>query len=406
VAPVDEAPVFPTTLTGVRVLDLTRNFAGPYCTMTLGDLGAEVIKVESPGVGDDTRAWVPPAWNGVSTSYLAANRNKRSIAIDLDRDDGTALVRELAARADVVVESFRPGSLDKRGLGAGALCAANPRLVHCSISAFGAVGPLRNSPGYDPVLQAYSGIMAMTGEPDRPPVRLGIGAIDLGTATWATIAVLAALSNRERTGRGARIETSLFEIATWWLGYHLAGYLGSGNAPTRQGTTTPMISPYELYATADEVGIMVAAANDNLFRSFMTAIGLAEIIEDERFHTNTSRVKYRDELRGFIAPRMRERAAAEWELVLGRHSVPCSRVRGVDELADDPQLDALGLLQPCPHPGIGDLRLVGVPVTVDGQRGAVQAGPPALGEHTDAVLAELGRSPAAVAELRARGVVA
>ena len=399
-------PTFPSTLAGLRVLDCTRNFAGPYCTMTLGDLGAEVIKVESPGVGDDTRSWTPPVWNGISTSYLAANRNKRSIAVDLDTEEGAAIVRELAAQADVFVESFRPGSLAKRGLGADALCAANPRLVHVSISAFGGVGPMRDSPGYDPVLQAYTGIMAMTGEPDRPPVRLGVGAIDLGTAAWATIAVLAALANRERTGAGARVETSLFEIATWWLGYHLTGYLGSGRVPTRQGTTAPMIAPYELYPTADDIGIMVAAANDHLFRSFATALELAHLLDDERFRTNSSRVKYRDELRGHLAPVMRTRPAVEWETVLRAHAVPCSRVRGIDDLVDDPQLAALGLLEPCPHPEIDDLRIVGVPVSVDGRRGVSRSGPPALGAHTDEVLAELGRTPAEVEALRARGVVA
>ena len=397
---------FATTLDGLRVLDLTRNFAGPYCTMTLGDLGADVIKVESPGVGDDTRSWAPPAWNGVSTSYLAANRNKRSMAVDLDTDEGVAIVRELAARADVMVESFRPGSLAKRGLGAADLCVANPRLIACSISAFGGMGPRRDNPGYDPVLQAYSGIMAMTGEPGRAPVRLGIGAIDLGAAAWATIAVLSALANRERTGKGARIETSLFEIATWWMGYHLAGYFGTGVAPTRQGTTTPMIAPYELYATADDVGVMVAAANDNLFALFVTAIGIGELIDDARFASNASRVKFRDELRGLIAPRMRERVAADWEVVLRAASVPCSRVRDVAELAGDEQLAALGLLESCPHPTIDDLRLVGVPVSVDGVRGASRLAPPTLGEHTDAILAELGRTSSDVTRLRSLGVIA
>ncbi len=401
-----DAPTFPTTLAGLRVLDLTRNFAGPYCTMTLGDLGADVVKVEAPGIGDDTRSWAPPTWHGISTSYLAANRNKRSIAVDLDHPDGAAIVRALAAQSDVVVESFRPGSLDKRGLGAAQLRAENPRLITCSISAFGSDGPMRDEPGYDPVLQAYTGIMSMTGEPDRPPVRVGIAAIDLGSAVWATVAILSALANRERTGVGAHIETSLFEIATWWLGYPLVGYLGTGVVPTRQGTTTPMIAPYERYATTDEPGIMVAAANDNLFRSFATAIGLEALLDDERFTTNASRVKYRDELRGAIAPRMRERTAREWEEVLRAHRVPCSRVRSVDELVDDEQLAALGLLEPCPHPVIDDLRLVGVPVRIDGQRGVARSGPPALGEHTDAVLAALGRSDADIAALRARGVVA
>jgi len=206
-----------TTLAGIKVLDLTRNLAGPFATMILGALGADVVKVEAPGRGDDTREWRPPSWNGESTQFLAANRNKRSIAVDLDDPAGAGIVRALARRSDIVIESFKPGSLDKRGLGYDALAAENPGLIFCTISAFGHVGPMAGRPGYDPVIQAYSGMMSITGEADRPPVRLPIGAIDLGTGLWCTIAIQSALLRRRESRRGCFIDTSLFEVAVWWL---------------------------------------------------------------------------------------------------------------------------------------------------------------------------------------------
>ena len=278
---------------GLRVVDLTRNLAGPYCTMLLADLGADVVKIEQPGAGDDTRSWAPPLWGGVSATFLAANRNKRSLALDLDRPEGVDIVRSLASRADVLVESFRPGSLDRRGLGYEALRELNPRLVYCSVSAYGHDGPLAGRPGYDPVLQAYSGIMSITGESDGPPVRLGIGAIDLGTGLWATIGILASLAAREASGEGSRVETSLYEVATWWLSYHIAGFLGSGVVPHRQGTTASFIAPYEVFETA-EGGLMVAAANDRLFAAFVEVLGGPELVDDERFDTNPSRVANRE----------------------------------------------------------------------------------------------------------------
>jgi crotonobetainyl-CoA:carnitine CoA-transferase CaiB-like acyl-CoA transferase len=248
---VDDAPSVPAPLAGLRVLDLTRNLAGPFCTMILGDLGADVIKIEQPGTGDDTRAWTPPAWQGESATYLSSNRNKRSVVIDLNQPEGAALVRDLARQSDILVESFKPGSLEKRGLGYDSLRAENERLIYCSVSAFGNVGPQRNRPGYDPVLQAHTGIMHMTGEPEQPGVRLGIGAMDMGASLWLVIGVFSALSARAQHGRGTRIETSLYEIAAWWLSYHMAGYLGSGVDPMRQGSRTPMISPYETFPTRD-----------------------------------------------------------------------------------------------------------------------------------------------------------
>ena len=373
--------------------------------MILGDLGADVIKIEQPGSGDDTRAWTPPAWQGESATYLSANRNKRSVVINLDQPEGAALVRDLAQRADVLVESFKPGSLDKRGLGYEQLRGLNERLIYCSVSAFGNVGPQRNRPGYDPVLQAHTGIMHMTGEPDQPGVRLGIGAMDMGASLWLVIGVMSALSARAQHGRGARIETSLYEIATWWLSYHMAGYLASGVDPMRGGSRTPFIAPYETYPTRDGI-IFVAGANDNLFRSLVQALGVSELAADPRFVTNADRVAHRDELRALLAPRFLTATAAEWETVLDRYSVPCSRVRTIADVVVDEQMAALGLLAKVPHPFIDDLRLVDLPMTRDGVRANELHAPPLLGEHTDQVLRELGVEETAIDDLRRRGVVA
>ena len=257
-------PASSDALAGITVLDLTRNFAGPYCSMLLADLGAEVIKVESPTAGDDTRQWRPPEWNGLSATFLAANRGKRSIAVDLDDEGGQGVVRRLAARADVVISSFRPGSLAKRGLDHESLRRDNPRLIYCSISAYGSQGPKRDWPGYDPILQAESGMMALTGYPEGPPARLPIAAIDLGTAMWASVGIQAALRSRDQTGVGGLVEVSLYETAAWWLSYLIAGYLGSGEEPQRRGSGAPFLAPYEVFATSDG-DLMVTAANDDLF---------------------------------------------------------------------------------------------------------------------------------------------
>jgi crotonobetainyl-CoA:carnitine CoA-transferase CaiB-like acyl-CoA transferase len=373
--------------------------------MTLGDMGADVIKVERPQHGDDTRDWAPPTWNGESTTFLSANRNKRSLAVDLNTKEGVEIILELALRADVLVESFRRGSLDKRGLGYETLKTENESLIYCSISAYGSSGPLRDSPGYDPIMQASSGIMDMTGEPDRHAVRLPISVMDMGAGMWAIIGILSALISRQCTGQGCRVETSLFETSAWWLNYHITGYLGTGVTPTRQDTGTPFIAPYEVFLAADE-GLIVGVANDNLFRSFTEVLGIPELADDDRFATNPMRVKNRVELRRRITEKFLTRSAAEWEGLFKDRSIPCSRIRTIAELVQDEQFNALTMLKEFPHPLIPDLRLVEMPVSQNGERATIQFPPPLLGQHTDTILIELGYGEEQIVELREKGVIA
>ncbi|HEV2282141.1 MAG TPA: CaiB/BaiF CoA-transferase family protein [bacterium] len=404
VPPSDAGPPAGGVLRGLRVLDLTRNIAGPYCAMILGDLGAEVIKVERPGGGDDTREWRPPAWNGISTTFLAFNRNKKSVAVDLDRDEGRDVILKMARRSDVLLESFRRGSLARRGLGYARVSAENPRIVYCTITAFGSVGPHKDRPGYDPVLQAYSGIMSLTGEPGGRPLRTGPSIVDNGTGMWAALGVVCALLARERTGRGAHVETSLLDTGVTWIGYHLLGYLATGRVPKPVGTTATMIAPYEGFATRDG-HLQLAAGNNRIWLRLCEVLGLPGLPADPRFHTNADRVAHRDELHEILEQRFRTESAAHWEEVLLAQGVPCSRVRTLADVAADPQVAALGLLTPVAHPDIPNFAMVDLPVAIDGRRAAAQVAPPAVGQHTDEVLGELGYSPAEIAALRETGAI-
>ncbi|MCU1480461.1 MAG: CoA transferase [Subtercola sp.] len=376
-------------LSGVTVLDLTRNLAGPYGTMVLGDLGARIIKVERPGFGDDTRQWTPPTWGEHSALFLALNRNKESLAVDINTEPGAQAIRDLAAEADVFVESNRTGSLAKRGLGFEDIKAINPDIVYCSISGFGSTGPDRDRPGYDTIVQAASGVMSINGEPGGLPSRVGPSIIDQGTGMWAALGVLAALRQRDATGTAQLVETSLMETGVAWMGYFASNYFAGGVIPSPQGSRHAQMAPYEGFPTKDGF-IFIAALNDSLFVRLCAALGLPETSADPRYRTNAQRVALRDELSATLGAVLRTRTAAEWERMLTDTGLPCSGVRTIDQVVVDPQVEALKMIRPWPHEDIPEFRLVDHPISYNGTRSFRQASPPALGADSKHILEELG----------------
>ncbi|MCD6674727.1 MAG: CoA transferase [Burkholderiaceae bacterium] len=365
----------PLPLSGIVVVELGHSIAGPFAGQVLADLGAEVVKIEKPD-GDDARKWGPPFVDGAAATFQSVNRNKRSVVVDLrDEAQVAELLRFIDERADVVLQNMRPGQVDALGIGAQALRARKPSLVYCNLGAFGSVGPLAERPGYDPLMQAFGGIMSVVGEPGRPPVRVGPSVIDAGAAMWAALGIVAALLHRRETGEGATVDVSLFETAASWMTMYAAQYLASGELPKKNGSGQAGIVPYRAYRTADG-DLVVAAGNDSLFRRLCDAIGEPQWAEDPRFVDNPHRVRNADALYALLENVFASRSNDEWIGVLDAAGVPCAPVQDVGAMLRHPQTEALGMLQRVPGSSIP---LIGLPIRFDGARPQPRSAPPSLG---------------------------
>jgi len=399
-----------TALEGVRVLDLSRVLAGPWATQILGDLGAEIIKVEKPGAGDDTRAWGPPFLPGAggkqgdAAYYLAANRNKRSVTVDFAKQEGADLIRRFAPHCQIFVENFKTGGLKRYGLDYTQIAAINPAIVYCSITGFGQTGPYARRPGYDYMIQATGGLMSLTGEPDGEPMKSAVAVADLFTGMYAVTAILAALRHAERTGEGQHLDVSLLDCQVAMLANLGSSYLMSGETPQRLGNQHASIAPYQVFATADG-HIVLTVGNDGQFRDFCAAAGLS-LAADARFATNEARVIHRQLLTDAIAPAMRTRTTADWVAALERAEVPCGPINTLPQVFADPQVVARGAVETLERGDGTTLRLAANPLRMTATPPATRVAPPRLGQDTDAVLSELlGLSESAIVQMRARRVI-
>ena len=394
----------PLALDGIRVIDLSRVIAGPWCGALLADLGADVIKVEDTGSGDESRTW-PPYKDGEAAAYLLFNRNKRGMTLDLKAPEGAGIVKTLVATADVLVENFRTGTMESFGLGYDTLAEINPRLIYCSISAFGRTGPRKDSAGYEALLQAFSGIMSITGEPDGPPVRSAVSFLDLTTGVLCTLGICAAVLQRERTGLGQRVDGSLLETAVSLLAYHAEGYLLAGVVPRALGSAHPSLSPYRNFRCKDGQWVFVAAANDRFWQKLTRALGHDWMARDPRFAMNQQRVANRRELETMLEEIIGGYDREPLLKLLEEADVPATPVNTVDQVMNDPQTIERGIVQRAVHPRLGEIPVIGTPLKFSRMTPGVRQAAPLRGEHTDRILAEFGYSPAQINELREKKVV-
>jgi formyl-CoA transferase len=391
-------------LDGIRVIDLSRVLAGPYASLLLADMGAEVIKIEEPGRGDDTRAW-PPFQGGEATYFMSVNRGKKSLTLDLKHAEGKVVLRRLLEGADVLLENFRPGTLERLGFGYAAARAVNPRLVYCSISGFGESGPEAGRPGYDLIVQGESGIMDLTGFPDGPPVKVGNSIADLAAGTMAAHGIVLALFARERTGEGQKVEIAMLEVMAALLTYHGQAYFATGQSPRRRGNQHPSIVPYEVFEAADGY-LTVGVANNSLWSRFCQALERPELTSDPRFDTEAKRVEQRETLVPLLGQIFATAPVAHWLGRLAAVGVPAGKIKSVGEALESDHLGARGAIVSLAHPAAGPMRMVGPPIRLHATPGEAAAPAPLLGEHTDEILAKLLGYPAdAIRRLRDEGAV-
>ena len=392
------------SLDGVRVLDLSRVLAGPFCGMLLSDLGADVVKIEDTGSGDESRTW-PPHKDGESAAFLVINRNKRDMTLDLKAPEGVEVLKRMVATADVLIENFRTGTMESFGLGYDTLAAINPRLVYCSVSAFGRTGPRKDAAGYEALMQAFSGIMSITGEPDGAPLRCGVSFLDLTTGIFCAFGIVNALLHRVRTGLGQRVDGSLLETAVTLLNYHAEGYLLTGVQPKPLGSSHPSLSPYRTFKCRDGQWIFIAGANDRFWQRLAPALDLAEMATDPRFAVNIERVKHRRELEAALEAAIAQHDREPLLKVLEDAGVPATPVNTVKQVMEDAQTAARSMIERVVHPRLGEIPVVGTPIKFSRMRAGVRRAAPQQGQHTDEILAEYDYSTADIAALRTKKVV-
>lgn len=391
-------------LEGIKVLDLSRALAGPYCTMMLADMGAEVIKVEMPGKGDDSRSWGPPFVEGESAYFMSINRNKKSLTLNMKSEKSVEIIHKLVKQSDVLVENFRPGAMERLGLGYERVKEMNPRIIYCSISGFGQDGPYRMLPGFDQVLQGMGGLMSITGEAGGPPIKVGVAIADISGGMFAANGIVVALYNREKTGKGQMVDVSLLDSQVAWLTYRAGAYFASGEIPQPMGSGHPVIVPYQAFKAKD-VFINIAVGNDQLWERFCKAVGLEKVMDDPKFATNAKRVENREEIVKIICDLIATRNGEEWLKILTDAGVPCGPIYTLDKIFTDPQVLHRQMLKELDHPKAGRIKVTGIPIKLSDTPGEIKTAPPVLGQHTQEILSELGYSDQEVEELHKEKVI-
>ncbi|WP_461392848.1 CaiB/BaiF CoA transferase family protein [Desulfosporosinus fructosivorans] len=391
-------------LQGIKVLELSRTLAGPFASMLLADMGADVLKVEQPGIGDETRGYTPPEIAGESTYYLSLNRNKRGMTLNLKTDAGKEIVRRLVAESDILIENFRNGTMEKLGLGYNELKEINPRLVYCAVSGFGRTGLMKDEPAYDLVLQGFGGLMSVTGEAGSPPVKVGYSIVDLTTGLYASLGVMMALWVREKTGKGQYVEASLLESIVSLQTYLAQGVMATGIAPKRMGSAHPNIVPYQAFETKDGY-VIIAIPNDWLWKKMCDALGLNELKDNPKFSVNADRVKYRTELIGLMTVYSKSKTTKEITDKLRAAGVPGGPINDISQVLAEPQIKEREMIVEVEHPTIGMLKMLGIPIKLSETPGSVRIAPPLLGQHTSEVLDHLGYSAEDIVHLKEKGVI-